>query len=106
MPTLEQPSTRRAPFGRAALITVLACWAVFLFINFGGGLFPHGFRSTIAPLFGFGSYIGGVALAIVSFVRREPKKLAIITLAVLLASPALMFLLATLVWFGYGLGLG
>lgn len=103
---MTKPYSTLAPLGRAALITVLACWALFLLINFGGGMFSHGFRSNVAPLFGYGSYIGGVTLAALSFVRREPKKLAIITLVILLTGPALFFFLALLVWFGYGLGIG
>ncbi len=98
--------TTLAPRGRAALITVLACWAVFLFLKLGGGLVPGGFDGIIANIVVIGSYVAGVTLAIISLVRREPRKLAITTLVLLLAGPLLLFLLAMLVWFGYGLGMG
>lgn len=96
---------RHARLGRAALITVVALWVLILALRFSGGLILGGATQLLTVIFGAVSYVAGVALAIASLAKREPKKLAIITLLLLLGGPLLIFVISSLVWLGYGLGL-
>lgn len=91
--------------GRAALITVLVMWVLFLFFTFSGGLIDRGFAGPAVPVLGVASYVVGAGLAIASLVRGERRRPAIITLCLLVGGPVLFFALGLLVWFSYGMGL-
>lgn len=101
----EQPAPPRARLGLAALMSVLALWVVFVAATALGGYLPSNVQAVLAPLAAIASYVVGVALAVTSLVRREPRKLAIVTLVLLFAGPLLFGALVLLVWWGYGLGM-
>ncbi|PRB14446.1 hypothetical protein [Microbacterium sp. MYb62] len=100
-----KPLGPRPRLGRAALITVVAMWALVLFFTFSGGLVGGAFASVAARVLGVGSYLIGAGLAIASLVRRERKRPAIVTLCLLIGGPVLFFALGMMVWFTYGLGI-
>ena len=99
-----RPERRTPVLGRWALGTVLVLWAIGVSM-ISTEIFGYRANNVIKVIAFSSSYIAGVVLSAASLVRRERRRFAIVTLVLLLAGPALLFLLAMLVWFGYGLGM-
>lgn len=97
----DQNSQPVARFGRAGLIATLVLWGVFLTGTMFSGVIPSGFRQ----LAGLASFVAGIALSVTSLARREPRKLAVITLCLVVAAPLLLAVVAMIVWASYGAGI-
>lgn len=98
------PAQRKAVFGKAALFTVLGLWLIFMLTLTVGFLYGP-FGTALGNIAGYGSFICGITLSIISLVKKERRVYAIVTLCLVVAGPALFMLVAMLFWFVYSLSL-
>lgn len=99
-----KPPRRNPTFGKAALFSVLVLWAVFLLLSTTSIANWAGADLT-RSVAGYGSFVAGITLSIISLVKGERRVLAIVTLCLVVVSPALFMMLAMLVWFAYSLSM-
>ncbi|MEB4615847.1 hypothetical protein [Leucobacter sp. M11] len=100
------PPLRTPPrLGRIALILVFAGFLSFFVMNafsVPSQLLGPVLGKAMAAL----AFLAALVLAVLSLLRGERRPMAVWTLVLLIGAPVVVFLVATLVWWGYGQGLG
>ncbi|MGO1539541.1 MAG: hypothetical protein ACTHZ9_13090 [Leucobacter sp.] len=99
---ISQRGSRRTPvFGRSALFSVLGLWGLAVIAAYVGGTTGRGLSEQATVVVLAMPVIIGIALGVVSLVRRERPGFAVAAMLIVLLTPLILFPMAMAVWAGY-----